>query len=859
MNKDFKKGLAIASIAIAGLGAATTTHADELNVSVEGEKTEFNKGVSDQSVTYEQVLDAESEFKTVSEEVASTQEKTKQVKENVDRATDAVQEAEEGFKQAQIVKGKATQEGIADQKKVVSAAEKKLLEAKKDEKDKQENLSGARVDEKTQEEVVSAKQDKVTGVEFEVEQAQLKVKQAKEILDGTNQASLLSEKEEADEALKNAEVDLKSKRAILEQAKQDDKKLGQDIAAAQGELSEASTAVLNSQNAVSEAEKKADQAKSDFEQAQLKFAVAENDFKAINTFQVTDNYVEALKSYVKNPYSVLEQEDLWKKHNEEQMAKLRRFNAENVKLNQYKSNENDKKKLVDPNNLTKEQQEELSLFASDLLNQVRKRFGTSQTVVSQGMLEVAKKVSGGYIADNWEFGAGHHNKVINSVAKAYGLPFVDNNQGQSLENLNSVGTDDLIQNMDDAKKWIHESLVDLLFNGHEWVHAESIAGLSGISSGAKDYFALSLSKRKDVTSSHWLSVGEKWVTGTKFDKTVLNNLKTAEAITNAYNLASTVLGIAKENNIKAQSDHIKSQEEYNKALSEKEQAEETLLILQGKSLKTPQAQEDFDSAERVQLKAKKRVADVQKALDDLTADVKVKKENLEKAQAILEEKQSLLESEKMALTQEQKKLESLQDFVVQSQQALVDSQKAVEKTSEELEKAKSELKVLVNADKVLQVAKNNLIEKQESLSKQKEELTQVEFVLNQLLSEQKIAQATYRKLVVHYETQLELARLSQLGGKTYTFDKEVGLPFEVNQKSEALSTEVVKSDEVLKSEVSSSGLEPVVYNTTTWQKGKVLPKTSALPNTDSESSGLSMLLVVGLAVAGLFGFKKKEL
>lgn len=53
-------------------------------------------------------------------------------------------------------------------------------------------------------------------------------------------------------------------------------------------------------------------------------------------------------------------------------------------------------------------------------------------------------------------------------------------------------------------------------------------------------------------------------------------------------------------------------------------------------------------------------------------------------------------------------------------------------------------------------------------------------------------------------------------------------------------------------------VETEVHEVAVKAKTKVLPKTSALPSTGSKSSGLSMLLGAGLAVAGLFGFKKKE-
>ena len=71
-------------------------------------------------------------------------------------------------------------------------------------------------------------------------------------------------------------------------------------------------------------------------------------YNSINTLQISDSYVEALKSYVNNPYSILEQEALWDKHNAEYQRKLEQVNQENVELNQFKSNKKDQQISVDP-------------------------------------------------------------------------------------------------------------------------------------------------------------------------------------------------------------------------------------------------------------------------------------------------------------------------------------------------------------------------------------------------------------------------------------------------------------------------------------------------------------------------------
>ena len=79
------------------------------------------------------------------------------------------------------------------------------------------------------------------------------------------------------------------------------------------------------------------------------------------------------------------------------------------------------------------------------------------------------------------------------------------------------------------------------------------------------------------------------------------------------------------------------------------------------------------------------------------------------------------------------------------------------------------------------------------------------------------------------------------------------------EKERVFDNTVEVSHLVIKAKESKlEKVETEVHEVAVKAKTKVLPKTSALPNTGSKSSGLSMLLGAGLAVAGLFGFKKKE-
>lgn len=839
--------LTVGGTAVIGFGLASTIgHADEIPVvTAPTELQSFTSEASGIIVTQEQVKDAKNKLDTSTQAVDEAQAKKDRAQSEKDEAQSEKDNAQSEVDKAQAVKDKATSENIEKQKQEVVDAEIGKTNAEKQEKNAKNDFDKANQVAKDQEKVVEKSKDKVATAEKEVRDAQTNVDKAQAILDGTGQAKVISEKAAAEKALKEASVAVESKNANLAQAKIADKNLAHATAEAQEKVTKASSVVSTTKNALSKAKETANQTQSALHKAQSEFSDAEARYNSINTLQISDSYVEALKSYVNNPYNILEQETLWDKHNAAQLRKLEQVNQENVELNKFKSNKKDQQISVDPNHLTKEQQMEFAFFANDLLNQVRQRFGTTKTVVSQGMLEVAKKVTDGYVSDNWKFGAGHDKKVINDVAREYGLPSSKNNSSQYLENMYGVNSSDEIHTMDDAKRFIYKSIVKFLFNGMEWQHAESITGLSKTSSGNKDYFGLSLSKREGVTSSHWLTVADTKVSGTKLDKTELSNPNSAETLTKAYHAAVGALSLAQKNNLNAQTALEQAQAEYDTALSTEEQVKEEFSRLKATPLRAPSAQVELDQAEKVQMKAQQRVVAAQKALDALTADVKTKQKNLAEAKEVLSTKQKALMEATENLAAEQTKLVTLQEFAQTAAENLQLSKDNVKKAGKELEQVKADLDALLNAEPNLVKAKKILTQRETTLNQKVTTLKEVQANLDKLLQEQKINQEAYDKLFALYSEQVEAKRLADLEAQKQAILTAGETPLEVYDETGKLVSYVAQTKAV-------NTQLPISYNYT-WNK----KQETSLPNTGTAASMLPVWGMI-LGLLSLAGLRKSK-
>ena len=850
MTKKTNIAVVGASALALGLGV-TNVHAEEVTtvaptttgqtVSKEETKPEVKK-----EVTKGQVDEAKDKLDKSTQAVADAQAKKDQAQTEKDKAQTEKDNAQFEVDKAQAVKDKATPENIEKQKQEVANAETGKADAEKKEESAKNNLDKANQVAKDQEKVVKKSEDKVASAENEVKDAQTNVDNAQAILDGTGQAKVVAEKDNAEKAQAQAQTNVSNAENSLAQAKADDKKLTDDISSAQKELTQATNTVASTQTALKNATNKANQTQTALDKAQTTFTKAESDYKSINTFQVTDEYVSALKSYVNNPYSILDEPTKWDEHDEKARENLKKVNQSNVDLNNFKSNPSDKTIVVDANHLTNEQKIELSNFASGLINQVRERFGTPKTVVTKGMIDVSDKITAGYVADNWKFGAGHHNKLINRIAREYGLPAIDDESGQTLENLNSINSGTEVENMDDAKRWIYQSLNSLLFNGWEWLHAQSITGLT--SQGAnKEYFALGLSSGTGRTSAHFLSVSDKDVSGNKLDKTEIPNTNSVESIVKAYNNAKATLLNAQTENSKAQSEKTSASTENIKAKGKQATIEKRLNTLKATLLKTPTAERNLANAKDTLASANERLKNAKKALEALTADVKIKQQNLDKAKQELANKETTLTNAKNNLANEKAKLGELKSLIKIAEKNLALSKEKVVQATKTLEQAKADLKNLLNAEPNLVKAKKVLAQKEATLKEKATALKEAQAILDKLLQEQKIDQETYDKLFALYSAQVEAKRLADLEAQKQAIIRSGETPIEVYDETGKLVAYEVKPKPVAQSPVSYNGA---------WTKkqDKALPNTAEGKSTALGLTGLAMFF----GALGLVSPKRKK-
>ena len=859
--KKLYTGAVISAIAATGLvGTIGTAQADTVELPlattaqiesalVEKEapkKTEVK--VPTKEVTKGQVDNAKYKLDKSTQAVEEAQAKKDQAQTEKDQAQTEKNNAQSEVDKAQEIKDKATPENIEKQNQEVASAENGKSDAEKQEKNAKNDLAKAQEVVADQENVVKKSEDKVASAEKEVKDAQTNVDNAQAILDGTGQAKVIAEKDNAEKAQAQAQEQLTSAEKVLELAKADDKKRADAISSVQNELTEATKVVANTQTVLTNSTNKANQTQTALEKAQDTFTLAEGRYKSINTFQVTDEYVNALKSYVNNPYHPVKQEAQWQAHYDKAVKILTAEQKPNINLNSFKSNVNDKAISVDANNLTTEQMTELSLFASDLLNQIRERFGTPKTVVTKGMLQVADEVTDGYVADDWGFGKGHDSKAVNNVARKYGLPAYKDDTHQYLENLNSSNDGDEIHTMDDAKRWIYHSLNSFLFNGWEWLHAQSITGL--ISKGAsKDYFALGLSSNTGRTSAHFLSVSDNRVTGNKLDKTEVPNNNTSESIVKAYNAANSALLTAQTENSQAQREKTSASIANIRAKGEQETIQKRLDALKDTPLKTPTAQSNLEKAQDTLANANKRLENAEKALADLTADVKIKQENLTNAKNVLAQKERNLTNAKNNLATEQDKLVELKALVQTAENNLELAKEKVVQATKKLEQAKADLENLLNAEPNLAKAKKVLPEKETTLKEKVTALKEAQAILDELLKEQKLDQKTYDKLFALYSAQVEAKRLTDLEVKRKELESLGYKPVPVvDGKGNVVDYKAEK--------VTVGTKDDKTYQAPAQATNAKAESKKQLPNTGMKESNLLSLLGASLGLLALVGKRK---
>ncbi|MDG3136260.1 SEC10/PgrA surface exclusion domain-containing protein [Streptococcus suis] len=784
------------------------------------------------TVTETDVIAAKADLDAASQAVATQEATVQEAEAGVKTAQTEAEQAHVNLVDTTALVEQASPENIVKAKEAITEAEAKVSDASQSLEAKNQEALKAEEAVKAQEATVSTAQAEVNTKAEAVTEALKAVDTAQAILDGTGQAEVIAQAEKAEKQLTEGKQAVATAQTELVVAQEADAKRQTAITEATQVLSQAETRLDDKKRLASQATDKAEETAKQLATAQSAFQKAENDKNGINTITLSAEYVAALKEY-QETYSQSAKE------------KLDRLVPALRSQQQFKANLNDDTQLLDTNNLSEAVRTELSLFASDLINQVRQMAGTTQTVVTQSALDFADRVTDGYVADNWSFKqvvtVGHDVPVINEVARQLGLRTSTEEEAaqglQYYEDMNTVGQKEPSVTLSSAKRAIYQSLVAFLYNGREYFHTLSILGLSSNSS----YVGVDLSSRQDAFSVHILSVPDTMIqTGSRFDRKAIENPQTSQAILATYQETQNALSQAtRVNNL--------AQEEKKKALSNQAELEHQvttaraqLTTAQAMPILTPQAQAKLVTAQEAVKKAEAAYEEAQTNLAHLQADVKVKQANLAQAKQVLAEKQATLTQVRKVLVSEQAMLDHLKEELQASQKQVTESQAILKNAQTGLAEAETHLVQLQQAPELLKQAKARLAMAQADVKAKEAVLTEALDKLKTLKEEKVTASEHYQTVLSAYQALLEAQRQAELAKQYEAILREGGQAVPIVDETGRITG--YRSQSIKPVKLPSPADKPMAGVTQTKQAtGKTLPSTG---------EAQSLLTLIGSVLLG---------
>ncbi|HEP1814028.1 TPA: SEC10/PgrA surface exclusion domain-containing protein [Streptococcus suis] len=355
----------------------------------------------------------------------------------------------------------------------------------------------------------------------QVEEAQTAVTQAEEVVTTAQEqlATEQEEKREADEVAQQAreeyttaQADVVTKTSELKTAEEAVTTAQNEVSTAQAGIQPAEEADVQRQEAIDEAQTAVDSAKLDVTQAEddVKtandaLALAENEVNqaqvevdqaqaevdSLFSVKLSDTYGQLLKDFhvVSREGNTSERERIWTELEAESkrlLAESRANNAlDNLKeaLNAVESNQRViiKQGGNGLNEMTMADWTELTQYAQLIVNDIRDQLGVdTKVLVSQGMMDLAKMVSDGYLSRNHPVGMGHNRQAIRDARTAFNQTLAENGDPDY------TLFDERDYTLADLKLRMAETLVDMMLDdARDWQafgHAISTAGLYDVHS-----------------------------------------------------------------------------------------------------------------------------------------------------------------------------------------------------------------------------------------------------------------------------------------------------------------------------------------------------------------------------------------
>ena len=714
-------------------------------VNVEAPKAEVVETTTPAVVTKEEVATKEAEAKKADQAVVEANQAVKDAKRATNEADSLVNEKTEAVKKAEDFAKKASPAVIAEAEKAVVKAEAEVPAKAEAVKNAEANAEKANQAVSAQEAVVAekeatqiAKEKALTGATEAVQIATDSVngkglENAKEAQKEAVEAEKTSKKAQADAetTLKNAENANQATQAQIKNTQADIATKTQavsDAKAHQAQAEEALKAVTAEVNALIESSKS--------------LAKGSIQFKEAFVSKIKEK-IQLNKDYWAIPDNKLTQADIdkFEARNKELKKEITDMVGDSIQSKNLVLSEADKadKTQYDVNNLPKEVRDDLTLFAADLISNLREQLGLSDVVVTKDSFEFAEKVAKEYIKGGWSIarreevvangGHGHYAKGIHAVADAYGLNGIhptDAEMNKGIQGYENSVTRSLpptgIVTKAAMKSTLFESVVDLVSNEKDYGHLEGMLVFDEpketVYSGG---FAQSISN--DAYTTHF-------ITGITGSRTKGSKFNTTE-ITNPYTVAR------KDNSATAKLEAKKAEkaqaEQTLKTANQTVAEAETALQTANSNLKAQEAQlkdtvalrQAFQSATTTHNQAVVALSNANALVATLSAtkaDKEAKLAELKATAKQAEKEFNQAKAEKATLSSLQAKAEEATQAVSVAKEALKEAEATVTSSKElvqdlkvaakELETRKAELK---DAEEALKEAKANQTTAQEAL------------------------------------------------------------------------------------------------------------------------------------------------
>lgn len=881
MNKKkdkLQKNLLTASLGLAtvvAVGVATDTQAK----ASEKDTTTPSTTVKAEKPTVDLKKQVENQEKVVE----TTEAEVKDLKNNVISSTKKVATLEEKTKEATPENIAKVEKAVEDKKADLKANEEKATVLANSENSKQKEVALAETE-------VKVAEINLNKAKEETAKAKTDLQKAKEVLAGTNQEKVIEALEEAKKQVELDKADLEAKAKALEEAKKQDK-VRQDRINTLTTTKEQATKDYNKASSDLEAKtKELEVAKTKLALATKELEVAKNNAEGINRIVLSEEYVKALKdSY--------DYDNLTREEREKAYQILEKINYDELRSkNKYVKNKNDDNTTsYDIENLPENIRTELSLFAADLINQIREQFKLPKVKVTSSAIEFAKKVGDGYTADNWNNTKGHDAKAINDVAREYGLPTTtlkeEQDGGQYYENYFGYGLNRKNVTYTELKEEVYKGIVGFMLNGWEWLHAQSI---SGINYGTPDeeYFGLDFSISNGWTNIHYIKVPADYVkqaSKTNFNITEINNPNDSTTLLAKLTTAEkSVSNINVEVDTKTK-EQVALQTAYNNTKKSLTDATSELEFLENTKTFTEEATTSYAKASNKLANDTNALDKAQKDFDLLNADVKTKQRAVEIATTILAEKERAQVTKQKEFNEKQVVLDTLVKQLGDIQKQIPENNKAISELKQGIKTKENELVVLQNAPKLLKAEQEKLAELKSSLANKERQLAEAIDLYSKLLKQaigslkydqkapenvlpEAIIKETTREDVVKYNVKEELdstleagkrvVKVEGVNGKkkvkvtTLTVNGEV-----VNSLEEVLSEEKAIDEVVLvgtKEETKPTGPTTPAKPTNSEDKKTKKENVQKLPNTGETTSDVAGFgLLLSVLTLGLYRRKQR--